>query len=264
MIDVHPPGPERRTAAAADRHRRRGRPGNGNSSRVAITLKPGRCTLKQPITLGQQHSNLTLRGSPEATTLSAAPSFEKAFGQGLIVLVGASNVTITGLELELPQVPAALPKVRESQQQHKTFAAAVNAVAANRHVSFGIRPVHCAAPTIGDCLFRFTPGTQVTAPGAAPAPPGAVFGAGVFAAAEVIANRVSSTGTAPAAALLGVTNQTITGNLITAANAKTTSLVVAASPHVAITGNVITGTPLLPANRPFPAFDSWPPLNSVI
>ena len=185
MIDVHPPdlrgGRLQQlidTAAA-------GRAGNGNSSRVTIALKPGRYTLEQPITLGQQHSNLTLRGSPEATTLSAAPSFEKAFGQGMIVPAGASNVTITGLELELPQVPAALPKVRASQQQDKTFAAAVNAVAANRHISIGIRPVHCTALTISDCVFRFTLGTQVTAPAAA-APPAAVFGAGVFAAADCV------------------------------------------------------------------------------
>ena len=570
MIDIRPPDLRGgrlqqliETAAA-------GRPGNGNSSRVAIALPPGRYTLEQPITL-HQHSNLTLRGSPEPPILSAALGSEKAFDQGLIVPTGANNVTITDLELELPQVPAAVPKVRPSQQQDKAFAAAVNALAADRHVSIGIWPVHCAALTISDCLFRFTLGTQVTTPSVTTALPTAAFGVGVFGAAgcvglhlernrflqdpppdieadgpqhalagylltlttvaqtsankvsrqfngsrlrvllddavirdntfdglratvvllsdlgtiriwdspirrcyggiwltdattaaltdlggtfnlpgemkgqvaaahalatglldpvlllltvcgrtfplpglgqlavrpnavgatdlpkfraageqarqewmtrfvndvaagltpatpsrrararattanatvetaptdfnqgicgerallaqggpfqqqlqvanaspaaltrlgntaaqpslmlrierndvecglgqpttsgpatfvyispqdafstsaEVIANRVSitGTGTSPAAALLGVTNQTITGNLITAASARTRSLVVAASPHVAITGNVITGTPLLPANRPFPAFGSWPPLNSVI
>ena len=145
---------------------------------------PGGTNLQEPITLRQQHSNLTVCGRSEAAVISAAPGFEPAFGQGLIVLVGANNVTITGLQLELPQIPAALATVRASQQQDKAFAAAVNAIAANRHVSIGIRPVHCAVLTISDCLFRFTLGAQVTTPEAAPAPPGTVFGVGVFAASD--------------------------------------------------------------------------------
>ena len=80
--------------------------------------------------------------------------------------------------------------------------------------------------------------------------------------AEVTANRLSSTGATPAAALLGLTSQAITGNIVTA---KATSLAVAASPHVAITGNVITGTPVLPANRPLPPpLDRWLPLNTIV
>ena len=83
--------------------------------------------------------------------------------------------------------------------------------------------------------------------------------------AEVTANRLSSTGATPVAALLGLASQAITGNIVTTTNAKATSLAVAASPHVAITGNVITGTPVLPANRPFPPpLDSWLPLNTIV
>ena len=88
---------------------------------------------------------------------------------------------------------------------------------------------------------------------------------GSTTSAEVTANRISSTGTAAAAVLLGLTSQSITGNVVATTNAQATSLAVAASPHIAITGNVITGPPVLPANRPFPApLDNWLPLNTVV
>ena len=83
--------------------------------------------------------------------------------------------------------------------------------------------------------------------------------------AEVTTNRLSSTGATPTAALLGLTSQTITGNIVTRTNAKATSLAVGASSHVTITGNVITGTLTLLANRPFPApLDSWLLLNTFV
>ena len=160
-----------------------GRPSEDSSSRVTICLQPGRYELQQPITLCERHSNLTLRGCPEAAVISAAPGFDTAFGPGLVVLAGANNVTITGLELELPHILAALARVRASRQQDKAFAAAVNDIDANGYVSIDIRPVHCAALTITSCLFQFSLGVKGTTSGAAPKP-GAVFGVGVFAASD--------------------------------------------------------------------------------
>jgi hypothetical protein len=186
MIDVHPSDVSGRRLQQLIDVAAAGLPSDHNSSRVTISLQPGRCTLEQPLTLGQQHSNLTLSGCSEATVLSAAPGFEKAFGQGLIAMAGANSIAITGLELELPQVPAALARVRASHLQDKAFAAAVNTIAANRHVSIGMRPVHCAVLSTSDCLFRFTLGPQVTPPEAAPVRPGTVFGVGVFAASDCV------------------------------------------------------------------------------
>ena len=163
-----------------------GRPSEDKSSRVAICLHAGRYELQQPITLPEQHSNLAVRGCPEAAVISADPGFEKAFGRGLIVLVGANNVTITGPELEPPQIPAAMARVRASRQQGQVFAEAVNAVTANRWISIGIRPVHCAVLPITDCLFPFSLGAQATTLKAAPKPLGAVFGVGVFATSECV------------------------------------------------------------------------------
>ena len=134
-----------------------GRPGEDSSTRVTICLQPGRYRLQQPITLREQHSNLALRGCPEATVINAATGFETAFSQGMIVLVGTNNVTITGLELDLPQVPAALASARASRQQGKAFADAANEVALGRWISIGIRPAHCAVLAItGICLIVTT------------------------------------------------------------------------------------------------------------
>jgi hypothetical protein len=423
-----------------------GRTGNDNGGRVTIRLQPGRNALEEPIVLREQHSNLNLRGSPEADITGAAPGFEKALGQGLIVLAGANNVTITGLELVLRQVPATLAQIRACYLQDKTFAAAVDAIVANRYVSIGIRPVHCAAltNTIRPCyagiwltdataaaltdlggtfkvagelkgqvaavhaalvtglldpvlvlltvfertfplsdLGRLTPrvapavnsadlpklraagerarqgwmtrfvndvaagltqshrragpgrGWPLPTPRLLPGRPTSTrasvakrpswrkeahssssFGDanadlaalarldnttaqsalmlqierndiecgleqlgtsgpatfiyvltsnGSATSAEVTANRLSSVGATPAAVLLGVASQAITGNIVTVTDAKATSLTVAASPHVAITGNVIGGTPVIPANRPFPApLDSWLTLNTIV
>jgi hypothetical protein len=162
-----------------------GRPGE-DSSRVTICLKPGRYELHQPITLREQHSNLALRGRSETGVISATSGFETAFGQGLIVLVGATNVTITYLEVELPQIPAALARVRASRQQRKAFADAVNAATANRWISIGIPPMHCTvlAITDTDYLFRFSLGEHVTIAEVEQTVPRTVIGVGVFASGQ--------------------------------------------------------------------------------
>jgi hypothetical protein len=180
MIDIHPPDLRGERLQQVIDAAAAARSGNVNSSRVTFTLQRGRYMLELPITLYQQHSNLTLPGSPEATILSAAPGSEKAFDQGLIALASADNATITGLELELSQVSTALPGICASRQQAKTFAAAVDAIATNRHVSISNRPVHWTTLTINDCVSRFSFGTTPGAPWA----PAAVFGVGIFAAAD--------------------------------------------------------------------------------
>ena len=75
-------------------------------------------------------------------------------------------------------------------------------------------------------------------------------------------NRLPSTGAA--AGLLDITSQTITGNIVTAANPKATSLAAAASPNAAITGNLIIGTRWCPQRAIPRAFDNWLPLNAIL
>jgi hypothetical protein len=152
--------------------------------RVTVCLEPGRYELDRPIRLGARHSNLILRGCSGAVVITAAPGSVKEFAQGLILLVEANNVTITGLEFELPQVPAALGRFRQSKVAGRSFANAVTALVANRYVSVGIRPVHCAVLAITDCLFRFSVGEHESSPETEQIMPRTVFGVGVLGGSE--------------------------------------------------------------------------------
>jgi len=161
-----------------------GRTVSDRNSRVTVCFAPGRYELAEPLILRKQHSNLTLRGCNDAAVVSVRPGEEAAFGPGLIVLADVDNVTITGFEFELPQVPATLAHVRGSTGGvfDRETMRAINAEIGNRYVSIGIRPINCAVLEIDRCLFRFSLGEHRTTPEIAQTMPRDVFGVGVFAA----------------------------------------------------------------------------------
>jgi hypothetical protein len=154
------------------------------AGRVTICFEPGRYELAEPLVIRQRHSNLTLRGCTEAAVISAKPGAEAQFGQGLFILADADNVTITGFEFELPQVPAAIAKISGAASGAFTsdVTRAINAELANRYVSIAIRPINCAVLEISDCLFRFTLGEHQGSLAAEQTMPRNVFGIGIFAA----------------------------------------------------------------------------------
>jgi Family of unknown function (DUF6519) len=82
------------------------------------------------------------------------------------------------------------------------------------------------------------------------------------ACAIVANNRMFTTLTIVNAVLIGPQFATITGNVV-ATGARTYALAVAIVPEVAISGNVVRGTTLMPT-RPFAApLDTWRPLNTI-
>ena len=152
--------------------------------RVTLCFSPGRYELVRPLVLRERHSNVTLRGCSGAAVLAVRPEAVKDFGQGMVLLIEADNVSITGFELELPQVPAVAGRVTGLANTGFTAAVsdAVNSQVGNLWVSIGIRPVSCAVLEVADCLFRFTVGEHETTPEVAQTMPRHVFGVGVFAA----------------------------------------------------------------------------------
>lgn len=153
------------------------------ADRVTICFSPGRYELTAPLVLRRDHSNLTLRGCNEAAVLAVESGQDSKFGQGLIVLDDADNVTITGFELVMPQAPGASA---DAQPFTGGFLAAedvrtINTTTANRYVSIAIRPVNCAVLEVTNCLFRFRVGD---AEQVAEVSPNArdVLGIGIFAA----------------------------------------------------------------------------------
>ncbi|MFD9452431.1 DUF6519 domain-containing protein [Streptomyces sp. NPDC059985] len=134
----------------------RNRPAEGRRSRVTVCLRPGRYELDQPLVLTRKHSSLHLEGCGEGVVLTAARDAVERFGQGMIILVGAEDVRISGIGFGLPLVPP--------DEQGPDAWSGVSR-------SIGVRPVHTQGITVHRCAFTFP-----TAP-----TDRSLFGAAVFA-----------------------------------------------------------------------------------
>lgn len=158
-----------------------GRSLKDRSQRITICLRPGRYELTKPLVLSHQHSNVHLEGCSEGAVLAVHPGSEKAFASGLIVLVHADNVSISGLEFELPQVPVPGSFIKKLRGELRAIATPLAAIYQGLFVSLGIRSIHCAVLEIERCLFRFTVGPANSVGNDVPRN---VFGVGIFAASE--------------------------------------------------------------------------------
>ncbi|WP_125776044.1 DUF6519 domain-containing protein [Antribacter gilvus] len=162
------------------------------ADRVTVCFEQGRYELREPIVLREQHSNLVLSGCGAAVlTVDPGLGDERlaAFGQGLIVLVEADDVTIAGFELELPQVPFEFGRVSgvAGGAYEAATVRAVNDEAPEVRVSIGVRPVNCAVLAVTGCVFRYTLGDDRPS---SPAPR-SVLGVGVLAAGALWGLRLT-------------------------------------------------------------------------
>jgi hypothetical protein len=135
---------------------------------ITACLAPGTYTLTEPLVLGTGFNDLTLEACGPGVVLQAPSSPGSDFILGLIVIEGASSVTIRGLELTVPLVgfsPAGsfsgLPTANEELLE--TFARGLQ-------VAIGISVDNSTGLTVEDCTFEFPdPGQANT------------FGAGIYA-----------------------------------------------------------------------------------
>lgn len=183
-IEVHPSHAVDGTLQARIDRAASARIPSERGDRVHVCFAPGRYELQRPIVLMKGHSNLTLSNCNESAVLAVRAGSEEAFGHGLVVLVDADNITIEGIEFELPQIPAVLARVRGATGGllDRDAIRGINADQANRWVSIGVRAINSAVLTVRECLFRFTVGEHQTDREAAQTMPRNVFGVGVFAA----------------------------------------------------------------------------------
>ncbi|MFC9053296.1 DUF6519 domain-containing protein [Streptomyces anthocyanicus] len=112
----------------------------GRDGRITICLRPGRYVLDQPLVFTREHSALHLEGCGDGVVLDARGSGSHAFGQGMIVVVGAWDVRISGIEFRLPLTP---PDEQGSELLRRLVR------------SIGVRPVNCHDLTISRCAFVF-------------------------------------------------------------------------------------------------------------
>ena len=154
--------------------------------RITICLEPGRYELERPIRLDHRHSHLVLEGCHDGVVIAVKQGAEQAFGQGLIEMLHADNVTICGIEFELPQTPARSAAVGAQMAELRAFKSPLQAIYRDLFVSIGVRPIHCAVLEIERCLFRFTVGQA----GAGADTVHNVLGIGIYAGSECWGMRV--------------------------------------------------------------------------
>jgi len=125
------------------------------ASTVTVCLAPGIYTLPGSLYLSDLHSNLALESCGGRATLGAAPSSANArFGDGLVVIEGASGVTLRGLTL----VP---PLVRTARTFFADLLPGANITEAARTIGspytcFGVRVANSTGLTIEDCTILIT------------------------------------------------------------------------------------------------------------
>src|SRR5262249_3831401 len=141
----------------------------GSAAEVAVCLGAGTYPLSQPLILDGRHSRMTLEGWGGFASIRAGTAADPAaFGQGVIVVDGATNVTLRHLRLDPPRAPLSaavrnafkamtpailkfVPDPQRVPQQIQFMGAMVAAMAA----MIGIRAMDSRNLTVDDCTVVF-------------------------------------------------------------------------------------------------------------
>ncbi|HEY4989811.1 MAG TPA: DUF6519 domain-containing protein, partial [Opitutaceae bacterium] len=124
----------------------------GQASDVVICLLPGTYVLPQPLYLNAGHSGLSLTACQPGTAVLLAQDGSQFF-DGMIIVDGASDVTVSGLAFTLPLVSVA-PTVFAGLPL-TALDPDVAELAARITASIGVRLVSTEGVTIEDCAFTF-------------------------------------------------------------------------------------------------------------
>jgi len=135
-----------------------------------ICLRPGTYYLPAPLTLGPNHSNITIESCGGTAILAAASGWvtEEDFQQGLVVLNSANNIALMGLRFSMPppvmlmtssSFAAGLGSRQSEATLGDTIAKSskedVAELLARLFVSVALRPVDCANLRVENCCFDF-------------------------------------------------------------------------------------------------------------
>jgi pSer/pThr/pTyr-binding forkhead associated (FHA) protein len=136
---------------------------------ITACLAPGTYTLTEPLVLGTGFDDLTLEACGPGVVLQGPSSPGSEFVLGLIVVEGATSVTIRGLELSVPLVGFSPPagSFASLSQANRPL---LETFSTELQVAIGISVAGSAGLTVEDCTF------QLPDPGQANS-----FGAGIFA-----------------------------------------------------------------------------------
>jgi hypothetical protein len=121
----------------------------------AVCLEAGDYQLAAPIVLSAAHSGLSLKGCGGDVTLSVQKGSEAAFQDGVIVIVGASDVVLENLRIAIPEVPYVPPKGTFAGLPLAALPPDVASVIRQLVVSIGVRAIDSTALSIKGCAFEF-------------------------------------------------------------------------------------------------------------
>jgi hypothetical protein len=147
--------------------------GYASKGPVTVCLEPGTYTLPQPLVLGPEHDGLILQAPRGETVLAAPASPGQEFLLGLIVITGASSVSLRGLELRLPPTDFS-PTSGAFASLSSANVALLSDYAAELAVAIGVTVQGASDLSLCDCRFAF------------PAAGGrSLFAAGVYASGTI-------------------------------------------------------------------------------
>jgi hypothetical protein len=149
-----------------------------NHGPVTVCLAPGTYTLPAPLVLGPELTGITLQDCTGGVVLRGPDEPGPEFTLGLIVIQGATSVTVRGVELVLPMV-GFTPAAGAFSGLPANNKALLEAFASGLRVAIGISASNSSALHVTDCSFGFPDPGQANLLGAA------IHGTGVVAGTEI-------------------------------------------------------------------------------
>jgi Family of unknown function (DUF6519)/Malectin domain len=144
------------------------------TAQTTICLEGGTYSLPAPLRLTSAHANITIEAcQPGSVIFQALAGNESNFNDGLIVIDGSTNITISGINFRVPS--SAYSASTFAGVATSSLSAAVASLVGNLLISIGIRVVNGTTITIKRCGFDL--GYE---PEAAYNQNTALFAAGVF------------------------------------------------------------------------------------
>ena len=152
--------------------------GYANQGAVTVCLAPGTYKLPAPLVLGPELSGITLQGCRGGVVLRGPDEPGPEFTLGLIVIQGATSVTVRGVELILPTVgfTTAADAFSGLPDNNKAL---LEAFANGLQVAIGISASNSSGLHVTDCSFGFPDPLRANLFGAA------IHGTGVMADTEI-------------------------------------------------------------------------------
>ncbi|MBM4320415.1 MAG: hypothetical protein FJ125_10750, partial [Deltaproteobacteria bacterium] len=132
-----------------DRYSREYRP-------AVICLRTGRYELEEPLRLGKEHDGLALHGCTGEVVLAAAEGKEESFADGLVVIYGTKEITLSSLRFELPAAPLDLQALGMDEAAARELQRALDEQGAGLYVSIGVQVAKTSGLTIEGCVFGYS------------------------------------------------------------------------------------------------------------